>query len=118
VSKIKPELLANGDVLVPVRDEAGQVLMERVEVGEQHHAGWVKVIQSNRRSDRGGTALAVFIGGVLAFFAVWGLAQASPDNIAVPVKFFVSQDKLDSITGSGPCTGSSDISSLDYDPDC
>jgi hypothetical protein len=128
-------MLANGDVLVPMTKE-GRTTMERVSVGEERHAFWVGQVQKQTRADRGGTAVAVFVGALLAFFAVWGLAQASPDNIAVPVKFFVNSDTYDQITGSGSsgaagsgdssdpyaadgaCLGSSDVAADDWDPDC
>jgi hypothetical protein len=127
---VRPVLLGNGDVLAPQRGEDGIWHMERVAVGEPYHFGWVEKVQKQHRTDRGGTALAVFVGGLLAFFGVWGLAQINPDHLAVPVKFFVSQDSINQASpdttpsssglydADGICVGSSDATASDYDPDC
>jgi hypothetical protein len=43
----RPQLLANGDILVPITDD-GRTRMVRLEPGEEEHAEWFGYIQTGR----------------------------------------------------------------------
>ena len=43
------QLLANGDILVPVEDEHGQWRMSRVVLDDAEYADWLRVVQDGQR---------------------------------------------------------------------
>jgi hypothetical protein len=75
VPNFEPQLLANGDILVPIRDDNGAVTALRLEPGEEEHAAWLQHLQGTASSgdgDGGWIALSfvlavlVPIAGILA----------------------------------------------------
>ncbi len=65
------QLLANGDILVPVKDGDGGWQMSRVAPEESDYAGWLKVVQ---RRDRGpgplARSLSFWIAAVIVFLGI------------------------------------------------
>jgi hypothetical protein len=73
---VKPEpdvqLLANGDILVPVKDDGGGWRITRVTPDEAEYAEWLSVVQQRERGP-GTFARAVdfWTAGALVFFGIF-----------------------------------------------
>ncbi len=66
------QLLADGDILVPVEDSGGKWRMSRVGVDDDAYAEWLRTIQERDR-DPGLLARGVsfWVSAVLVFFGFW-----------------------------------------------
>lgn len=62
----EPQLLANGDIIVPATNPDGTRTTALVPVGHQHHAGWLAFVQGkDARPCKDGLLAAGLIAGLL-----------------------------------------------------
>jgi hypothetical protein len=66
------QLLANGDILVPVKEDGGTWRMSRVMTDDAEYAGWLCVVQDRDR-DPGLLArgMSFWVSAVLVLFGIW-----------------------------------------------